>query len=95
MPADVDAMTLFAIEIGMNHWIDDGTEEGKINFELLAFTDPHTYEQLQEFMYKQHDINPSDLHVWNPTYYHTTPEPSSLHLILVGAGLLALRRKKV
>lgn len=92
LSSDVDASALFAIEIGMNHWIDDGTEEGRIDFELLAITNPHTYEQLQEFMYQQQDINPLDLHAWNPTYYHT-PEPSTSLLCIIGLGVLMLKRK--
>ena len=93
LPSDVNAATLFAIELGINHWIDDGTEEGRIDFELLAITDSHTYEQLQDFMYRQHDINPPDLHAWNPIYYHTVPEPSSALFCIFGIGLLMLTRR--
>ena len=76
LPSGIDATTaLFAIEIGMNHWVDDGTELGRIDFELLAITDPHTYEQLRQFMYIEHDMNPPSLLSWNPKYYHTVPEP--------------------
>lgn len=94
LPSDVDTMALFAIEIGMNHWIDDGTEEGKINFELLAITDPHTYDQIKEFIHPQGSLYPPDFATWNPTYYHTvSPEPSTGLLMLIGSALLMLRRK--
>jgi hypothetical protein len=58
LPNGLDSAATFMIEIGMNHWIDDGTEEGTINFELLAITDPYTYESVRSFMYIEHDINP-------------------------------------
>ena len=94
LPADVDSAASFAIEIGLNHWIDDGTEEGRINFELLAITDPHTYEQIEAFIHPQGSLGPPDLAIWNPTYYHTvSPEPSSGILLLLGASLLLLKRK--
>ena len=67
MPTDVDPAATFAIELGLNHLIDDGTEEGKINFELLAITDSYAYEQLRQFMYIEHDINPPNPLSWSPT----------------------------
>ena len=94
LPADVDPASSFAIELGINHWIDDGTEEGQINFELLAITDPHTYEQIEAFIHPQGSLGPPDLATWNPTYYHTvSPEPNSFLLLSLGLCLLGLKRK--
>ena len=94
LPGDVDAAASFAIELGINHWVDDGTEEGKINFELLAITDPHTYDQIEEFIHPQGSLGPPSLATWNPTYYHTvSPEPNSGILLLIGLGFLGLKRK--
>ena len=94
LPADVDSAASFAIEIGINHWVDDGTEEGKINFELLAITDPHTYDQIEEFIHPQGSLGPPGLATWNPTYYHTvSPEPSAGFMFLLGMSFLLLKRK--
>ena len=47
MSDSYDAATAsFAIELGINHWLDDGTEEGVINFELMAISDRATYNEL-------------------------------------------------
>lgn len=92
LPTGVNPETTFAIELGLNHWIDDGTEEGRIDFELLAITNPHTYEQIEQFIHPQGSISPPSLLSWNPTYYHTIPEPTTFLLLLLGFGILALRR---
>lgn len=91
LPANVDSTTIFIIELGMNHYNYD---TGEIDFELFAYTDPHTYEQLQNFMYPLQDLNPMTATPWNPTYYHTSPEPNTCILILTGIAFLALRRKR-
>ena len=96
LPADVDTAASFAIEIGINHWVDDGTEEGKINFELLAITDQHTYDQFEQYIHPQGSLGPPDFATWNPTYYHTvSPEPNSFILLSLGICLLGLRRRRL
>ena len=76
----------FAIELGYLN--DDFTE-----FSVLAVSESATYAELQKFI----SVNPADFPVdmaWNPTPY-AVPEPSGALLMLIGAALMALRRKEV
>ena len=87
----------FAIELGINHWFDDGTEEGTINFELMAISDTATYNELRDFIYEAGNMNPSYTKSWNPIFYHThpsVPEPSTALLTMIGLCLIGLMRKK-
>ena len=91
LPANVDEATaLIAIELGINHYNSDTDE---IDFELLAYTDPETYENLQAFMYQLQDLNPLTATPWTPTVYHTIPEPSTGMMSIIGLSFLLLRRK--
>ena len=76
----------FAIELGYLN--DDFTE-----FSVLAVSESAAYADLQKFI----SFNPADFPVtvpWTPTPY-AVPEPSGAMLVLIGAALMALRRKEV
>jgi hypothetical protein len=92
LPSDVDSTASFAIEIGLNHY-NSGTDS--IDFELLAATDEYAYDQLTDFMYMQHDINPSTSSPWVPVYYHSAPEPSMSILLGIGISIVLLRRRTI
>jgi len=81
---------LFSIELGKMTWDDDTYMSGA--FQVLAESDKYTYEQVMAHMYPTFDLNPP-VTDWKPTYYYTTPEPSTSLLYLLGVSLLMLRRK--
>ena len=81
---------LFSIEIGKMTWDDDTYMSG--TFQVMAESDKYTYEQVMEHMYLTFDLNPP-VTDWNPTYYHTVPEPSTFLLGIIGLGLLLMKRK--
>lgn len=63
LPDDVDSIVTFAIELGLNHY-DSST--GSISFQLLAATNEHAYDDLQQFMYPLGDLNPMTAVPWEP-----------------------------
>lgn len=88
-PTELGTEMLFSIELGRMDWDDDTYMSGK--FEVLAESDKYTYEMVKDHMYPLSDLNPP-VTDWMPMNYYSVPEPSSSLLLLVGIGLLALRR---
>lgn len=81
---------LFVMELGYNSWSEI---EDDYVWETLAQSAPELYENLRhQYMYGEFDISPSYTLAWTPDFY-TTPEPSSGLLLLMGTGILGLRRK--
>ena len=76
----------FIIELG--NW--DGS-----NWSTLALSETASYADLvaNNHIDTSSGYNPNPITPWNPTPY-VVPEPSSGLLLLVGAALLALRRRK-
>lgn len=75
----------FMIELG--NWDKNGD-----SWTILAHSDPGTMDSLDEFM----DVADFDMHTtleWTGGSY-SVPEPSSGLLMLIGAGFLALRRRR-
>lgn len=62
------------------------------SWNILAVSDPHTFAQLENFI--QYDTMSVPTDIWSPHAY-SAPEPTSGLLFLIGAALLALRRKEV
>lgn len=71
--------------------IELGTMDGGM-WNVLAVSDAHSFSQLDTFI--QYDAMSVPVDIWCPHSY-SVPEPSSGILLLVGAALLALRRKEV
>ena len=76
----------FAIELG--YMSDDGSQ-----WSVLAASGMSSYAALNEFIHVAPADFPTDL-AWNPNSY-AVPEPSGALLMLIGAALMALRRKEV
>ena len=76
----------FAIELW--YMSDTGSQMAK-----LAVSGTESYAALNEFIHVAPVAFPTDL-AWNPTPY-AVPEPSGALLMLIGAALMALRRKEV
>lgn len=90
VPSELAMEALFSIEIGKMTWDDDTYMSGA--FQVLAESDKYTYEQVRAYMYPTFDLNPP-VTDWIPTQYHTTPEPSTSLLCIIGFGVLMLKRK--
>lgn len=81
-----DASVSFAIELG--NWSDDGT------WLILAVSQSSTLEELRSKEYVFSSATDMQGHLpWTGGAY-VVPEPSSGLLLLVGAGLLSLRRRR-
>lgn len=78
----------FMIELG--NW-DASLGAGK-EWQILAHSDPGTMESLKNFIHVA-DYDIQGTLAWTGGSY-SVPEPSSGLLILIGAGLLALRRRR-
>ncbi len=59
----------------------------------VAASDAASYASLSSHIGERFEINPPVGKAWAPTSFTEVPEPSSGLLLLVGGGLLALRRR--
>ena len=69
-----------------------------VKFTALAETSPVAKAELTQYMYERGSIMPPGYQQWTPTEFHTIrsiPEPNGSLLVLVGAAMLLLKRKKV
>lgn len=68
-----------------------------VKFIALAETSPVVKAELTQYMYERGTIMPPGYQQWTPTEFHTIssiPEPNGSLLVLVGAAMLLLKRKK-
>lgn len=86
----------YATEPGVSFMIELGNWDASLGagkeWQILAHSDRETMANLKEFL----DVGDFDKHTtlaWTGGSY-SVPEPSSGLLILIGAGLLALRRRR-
>ena len=82
---------LFTMQLGYNSY------DASINdyvWETVAESYPEvTYKYLRDnYMYGVSTIDPYSMNSWTPTEFHTIPEPTTFLLLLLGFGILALRR---
>ena len=69
-----------------------------VDWFTLAETDPVAKATLTQHLYERGTIQPPGYTQWTPTEFHThssVPEPNSLMMMLIGSGMLLLRRKCV
>ena len=68
-----------------------------VKFTALAETSPVAKAELTQYIYERGSIMPPGYQQWTPTEFHTIssiPEPNGSLLVLVGAAMLLLKRKK-
>lgn len=81
---------LFIMELGYN----EPNSVGDYVWKTLAESTPEIYKELvNEHMYRPGDVNTPSATPWTPMVFHTVPEPTTFLLLLLGFGILALRRK--
>lgn len=81
----------FMVELGLLTY-DDVLDV--VGWETIANSDTVFASQVRDAIFNG-GINTPANSQWTPFNFHMTPEPSALHLILVGTGLLMLKRKKL
>ncbi len=74
--------------------IELGNIDASDNWTTVATSAAATYSSLADYIHQTFDINPGQLAVWTPAQFTAVPEPSGGLLTLMGAALLALRRKR-
>jgi len=92
-PIDDDLSKSYIAEFILCTFIDDGTEEGNYKVDILGVAEAVSRSDLEKFV-SYDPIFTSPKFVWTVNEYSSVPEPSSSLLLLVGASLLALKRKK-
>lgn len=81
----------FMVELGEITW-DDVADT--IEWTTIAQSDEFAGAMLEQYIHERFDLNPPNLATWSPLAYHTTPEPSSGILFLIGLSFLLLKRPK-
>ena len=82
----------FMIELG--NYSYDATSDTE-SWTTIASSASASYTSLQNYTYSTFDLNPPTAGIWHPYDFYAVPEPKSWLLMLVGAGCLLLRRKRV
>lgn len=80
----------FIIELGNVAWDNDGGTWTTIATSGAA----ESYQSLANYIHQTFDLSPGQSAAWTPTQFQAVPEPSGGLLVLLGAALLALRRKR-
>ena len=81
----------FIIEIGNCRW--DESSDTTSWVETIAVSQAATYSDITRYIHTSFNMNPSMGEAWTPTTYNV-PEPSGGLLMLIGGGLLALKRRR-
>ncbi|MBR1921978.1 MAG: PEP-CTERM sorting domain-containing protein [Kiritimatiellae bacterium] len=81
----------FVIEIGNVVWSDNG-EDGA--WTTLATSASATYASLGDYIREIGDMGLPQGAVWTSTHFDVVPEPTGSLLVLLGAALLTLRRRR-
>ena len=76
----------FAVELG--------NFDSSYNWTTIAESASVAYNALGAYTHETFDMNPSSLAVWTMDTFTEVPEPSSGLLLLIGGGLMALRRRQ-
>lgn len=84
------AETLFQIQLGELTWNE---ALNVFDWSTLAESDPVAKSMLSDHIFEGPAWNTPANSQWIPTDFHTIPEPNSGLLILVGFGILCLKRK--
>ena len=83
---------IFVIELGEYTW-DDALDSW--NLIPLAESDKYVANQLQQYFYERFDLGPPETGIWTPIQFHSTPEPTTGMLIILGLSYLLLKRRCV
>ena len=74
--------------------VELGNIDSNDNWTTVATSASATYSSLGDYIHKTFDLNPGQTAVWTPGSFQAVPEPSGGLLVLMGAALLALRRRR-
>jgi len=74
--------------------VELGNIDSDDNWTTVATSAAASYSSLGTYIHETFDLNPGQTAVWTPSQFQAVPEPSSGLLALIGAAVLALRRKR-
>lgn len=81
----------FMVELGNYVW-DDSTET--LSWVTVAASERMDYSSLGDYIHPTFSTGVPGMMVWTPTFFTIVPEPSALLLLLIGGGMISLKRRR-
>ena len=81
----------FTVELGNYEW-DESSQT--LSWTTVASSAAYAYSTLGDYIHPAFSTDVPSMMVWTPTFFTIVPEPSALLLLLIGGGLISLKRRR-